>query len=318
MKKIPSRIIDNIGLKLISLAAAIIIWFFVVIANKPELSFLVPIKFNNVPKDTELVMDEEAYEVEVRVKGNQSILSNISSRQIVVSQDLTGAKPGEGLYNINSDHVKLPHGLQVSKVTPNQVKIRLEQLMERLVPVDPVILGVPADGYELKGVVTFPDKVRITGAQSRVEDLKSVRTVSLNITGAGSSISKKLELLPLSGKLRFAATSVIDVRAIIGEKAEERRFMVPVKASPARWKALIEPGEIKVTVSGPISKIRALRAEAIKAVIDLSELKPEEVMLEVKVQLPEDLILIRKEPAAVKVISIEKSFQGETGRPTID
>lgn len=316
MKKITQHLFDNFGLKIFSFIVAVGVWFFVVIANKPELNFVVPLEFENIPENMEL-MGEGDYELEVKVKGKQSLLSTLSARQIEAVLDLTNTKAGEHVHYIFPEQINLPAGLKASRVVPNKVKFKLETFMERLLPVEPVIVGIPAEGYEIKEVVVFPKDVRVVGAQSLVESLKSVRTASLNITGFDTSVSKKLELLPLPDKLEFSNGSTVEVRAIIGEKSEEKEFTVPIQFSPVRWKAVVEPVDVKIKAKGPISRIRALKATEIIAVIDLIELKPEQVDLEVKVQLPADIELISKEPAKVKVISIEKPPQDEMLRPTI-
>ncbi len=316
MKKITQLLFDSFGLKLFSLLVAVGVWFFVVIANKPELNFVVPLKIKNIPQNMELVGEEEP-ELEIRVTGNQAILSTLSSREIEATLDLSEAKPGERVYHLFPHQIGLPPGLQASRIAPQQVKIKLEPLMERLVPVEAVVLGIPAEGYEFKEVAVFPKTVRVMGAKSKVEELKSVRTTSLNITGFDTSVSKKLKLLPLPDKLQLANGSTVEVRAIIEEKSEEKQWTVPIQTTPVRWKAEIEPGTVKVTGKGPISKIRALKASEITATIDLLELKPEQVQLPVKLQLPPEIALVSQEPAEVKAISIEKPTQDELSRPTI-
>ncbi len=315
--KIKSQgLFKNLGLKIFSLLVAMGIWFFVVIANKPELNFVVPLNFKNIPEDMQLVGGEN-YELEIRVKGDQIALGSLSSRQIDATLDLEYASPGETVYEIAPWHITLPPGLQVTRIVPQKVKFKLEPLMERMVPVEAVILGVPAEGYELKEVAVFPKTLRVVGAQSKVEELESVRTTSLNITGFDASVSKKLKLLPLPDKLELSDGSSVEVRAIIVEKSEEHSWVVPVQITPVRWHAVIEPLEVKVTGIGPISKIRPTKTAEIKAVIDLLELKPEQVQLEVKIQLPENILLVSQDPLKVKVISIEKPSADEMLRPTI-
>jgi YbbR domain-containing protein len=109
----------------------------------------------------------------------------------------------------------------------------------------------------------------------------------------------------------------VEVRAIIEEKSEEKQWTVPIQLTPTGWKAVIEPLDIKVTARGPISKIRALKASEFTATIGLLELKPGQVQLPVKLQLPPEIALVSQEPAEVKVISIEKPPQDELSRPTL-
>lgn len=318
--KILNLLFDNFLLKIFSLVVATGIWFFVVVANKPEINFVVPLEFENIPQNMEL-LGEADYEVEVRVKGAQSLLSTLSSRQIKTKLDLAEAKAGETIYYLSSHNITLPLDLQASKISPQQVTVKLEPIIERLVPIEPLIVGVPAEGYELKGVKAFPETVRVKGAQSKVEELKSIRTASLNIAGSNTAVKEELDLvLPATEGLSFADGSLVEVRVIIAEKTEERQWEnIPIKIIPVSWKAVIEPVALKVVASGPISKIRALSAADIAATVDLSELKPEQVHLEVKLQLPADagIELVSKEPTMVKVISIEKPPQDELLRPPI-
>ena len=311
-------IFNNLGLKLISLVVAAGVWFFVVIVNKPELNLVVPVKFENVPPNMALVGDERP-ELQVRVKGNQNALSSLGSRRIVASLDLSRVPAGEHTFHLSARQINLPPGVQVNRIVPGQVKVRLEPLMERLLPVEAVVLGVPAEGYELREVAVFPKTVRVLGAKSKVEELESVRTASLNITGFDSSVTRELELLPLPDKLRLAegASGAVQVRAIIAEKNEERQFSVPIQINPPSWSAVFEPAAVKIKARGPISKIRALKATEITAVISLLSLAPEQEKVPIRVQLPADITLLEQEPAEVSLSSVEKPLETELLRPTI-
>ena len=298
-----SAILDNFGYKVISLILAVVLWIFVVVEKQPELGFIVPVTFRNVPKSLTLLNSSRNYDVEIRVKGPQSLINNLTSRQFTLEINLAQAQPGEAFFSIFPQDIKSPRGIRVIRVLPPQLKVVLEPLVSRIVPIEPVILGVPAEDYELKQINVFPPTVKVMGPKSKVEELKNVRTTSLSITGLNKAITQRVDLV-LGEDIELAEQVNVEIRAIIREKTEPRAlYNVPVQIIPPARGAVIEPRTVSLTLTGPLSMIRSLRIEQLNAFVDIQQLKPEENQLLIQLQLPEHITLVKMEPDSVKVLS---------------
>ncbi len=313
---IKSKPLDNLGLKLLSLLIAITLWLFVVVEKQPEVGFIVPVNFYNIPPNMALVK-REVQDVELRVKGHESLISNLTSRQFKVNVNLANAQVGETTFPLYiDDNVNVPRGIRIVRLLPSQVKATLEPVVERLIPVEPVVLGVPAEGYETKAVKVFPEKIKVRGPKSMVEQLTVARTTSLDISGLDKPLVKTVELMPLDEQITLTEKPNLELRAIIGEKTENKTLSaIPIMALPITQGAVIEPQSVKLTLNGPLSQIRSLDAEQVVASVSLQDLMPGEDELNINVQLPENITLVEAEPAKVKVIS--RGEEDELLRPQI-
>lgn len=61
--------------------------------------------------------------------------------------------------------------------------------------VSPAYHGEPEHGYEIVGVTTEPQVVTLVGSPARLENLKSVTTQSITITGAKTDVTRRVSLL---------------------------------------------------------------------------------------------------------------------------
>jgi YbbR domain-containing protein len=297
------KLLDNLGLKLLSLLIAIAIWLFVVVEKQPEVGFIVPVSFSNIPKSMALIKGGRQ-DIEIRVKGPQSLLSNLTSRQLEVNIDLSRARVGETTFFLSPDNISIPRGLRVVRLLPSQVKATLEPIVERLIPIEPVVLGVPAEGYELTGVKVFPETIRIRGAKSKVEEITSARTTSLSISGLDKSITEPVKLMPLGEHITLTENPQIELRAIIQEKTEDKTLAsIPIKVLPITQGAVIEPQTVNLVLNGPLSQIRSLKVDQVIVSVNMQELKPGEDELKIDVQLPPNITLVKVDPDKVKVIN---------------
>lgn len=116
----------NFTLKLMALAFSVALWFYVVGERKAEVGFIVPLVLKNIPGDM-VVIDEEKKEAEVKVTGPKTLVTGLSPTHIEVAIDLSNGRPGLNTYRINPEEIKTPQGVDVIRVSPSSVKVRLEK-----------------------------------------------------------------------------------------------------------------------------------------------------------------------------------------------
>ncbi len=115
---------ENVGLKLLALAFAAALWFFVVGEREDEVGFLISANFTDVPQGM-MVVDVVPATVEVRLVGAKTLLQDISPTELNASLDLS--KVGEGINSIPVDvgNVSAPRGVKVIKVRPGLLKVTI-------------------------------------------------------------------------------------------------------------------------------------------------------------------------------------------------
>ncbi len=120
---------DNLLLKLISLAFALVLWFFVMGEQRHEVSHVVPVDYRNIPKGL-IIANEVPSVVMVTVSGPRALLSRLSADELSLPLDLTDLSAGVTSFRQLDQKLKAPTGLVVTRISPAGIDIRLEPAKE--------------------------------------------------------------------------------------------------------------------------------------------------------------------------------------------
>lgn len=207
-------IFSNLRLKILAAVFATGLWFFVAGQSKMEVGFFVPLGFKGAPKDL-AVAGVPVDEVEVRVAGPKLFIGNLTPSQIIAELDLSGAKDGANTYKLSPSDVVAPMGVEVTRVRPSIVEVRLERLISVKLRVRPVLAGRPAPSLRVADVSVFPRAVEASGVKKEITGLQEIETKPIDISGIQYSSSFTAPL-DLSGhEFRYLSASEVDVKIII-------------------------------------------------------------------------------------------------------
>lgn len=183
----------NAGLKLISLALAMVVWFFVSAPRRErvrERLFTVPLSLVAMPAHLVVTTDIPG-SVAVRVRGRTSDLRNLAMQNLEVPVDLSSIQTaGEAEITLRPQAINLPPEVEVVSITPNKVRFRVEELRQRAVPVRPFLVGEPPDGYVVGEPAADPPLVLVSGPASQVLNLTEVGTERIIMTGRTGTFVK--------------------------------------------------------------------------------------------------------------------------------
>ena len=107
----------HLGLKIVALACASLLWLTVAGEHVVERILRVPVEFRNIPAQLEVVGDPPE-NVEVRLRGSSALLSRLDAGEVVAVVDLQQARPGSRLFHIRNEEVRSPFGVEVAQVIP--------------------------------------------------------------------------------------------------------------------------------------------------------------------------------------------------------
>jgi hypothetical protein len=182
-------VLDNPGIKLLSLGLSLVLWLYVMSTGKTELTLTVPVELRNVPPGMTVVGDVTG-SVEVRMQGQERVLRDGTiSKKVVAVLDLSGAKEGENRLRLSPDDIRRPSGIIIMHVAQPEIRVSLERLMRRVFTVRPVLHGAPAAGYRLRGTNVKPPRVTIEGPASVVKILNRIETMPIDIKKAKESVT---------------------------------------------------------------------------------------------------------------------------------
>ncbi len=208
MKILNDLLTKNIGWKLFSLIPAIMVWFIVININNPmeTREYTVYLSLMNKDKLTaqNLVVANEIdlsqTKITVKVTGTRLALDSLYSRNIDAIIDLRQfdilyAKDLSEPIRI-SPQIKLPNTgdtYEVLASSPNYVDVKLERLVSVEKQVQVVKIGDAKDGYASMTPMVTPQYIVITGAESIIEKIDSVR-VSVDLKEATEDIGVKQKI----------------------------------------------------------------------------------------------------------------------------
>ncbi|WP_296325883.1 CdaR family protein [Treponema sp. UBA3813] len=92
-----------------------------------------------------------------------------------------------------SDSASVLNPLEL-KVTPERVRLRVEEEVTAYVDINPLTTGKPAYGYGIKDVTVVPDQIAITGPKTMVENCKSLNTLGVTVSNAKRNFTSKTKV----------------------------------------------------------------------------------------------------------------------------
>jgi len=210
----------------------------------PIQTLTIPLVPSGLPQN--MVVMSQLPLVSVRFQG---INPSANIKNIYAQIDLSSGTPGERTYDVT---VKAPTGTNVVDVQPLHIKLTLDTVQEKTVPVGVVVTGNPADGFQLGTPYTRPSAVNVRGPSSILGSLDKV-TVEISATGANDTIqvSRPVSFRDKEGKPIFgpdpstdilsAYPNSVDVIAPVMTKGLSSKT-IPLKATsngtPAQGKVL--------------------------------------------------------------------------------
>lgn len=165
---------------LISLVASVFLWVYVVTVvsqEKSETIYNIPITFTGVEtlREQNLTITEGAdATVNLQLTGRRTVVQGLNRDNITLTVDVSKINvPGEFSrnYTITYPDTVQPGSISVDRKIPEDIKIKVESLVTREIPVKVAFQGSMADGYMLESTVPAYDAISITGTEESVANI---------------------------------------------------------------------------------------------------------------------------------------------------
>jgi YbbR domain-containing protein len=177
------HVLHNLGLKLISLGLATVVWLAVARDPIAEVAVDVAIEFHNIPQNLE-ISSENIPKAQIRLRGPERVVHGLKPSDVYAEIELSGLKPGERTFDLTAKQIHEPPELEVVQVVPSQFHLAFDTRLTRQVPVQPRIAGTFPPGYALERVEVDPPAIIISGPKKHVEAVESAITDPLDVSGA--------------------------------------------------------------------------------------------------------------------------------------
>jgi hypothetical protein len=259
-----SLLFENLNLKLLSFAFALVLYAYVHGSQDAQKSLLLGVVAVTPPDSANRVlMTPLPAQLRVTLRGARSSLEELHADDIGgIQLDLRSGT--ESRITIEPGMIPVPPGLKVEQVFPPTIDLVWEDVIVRDVPVEVGLVGAPAPGFVVKGApVADPAVVRVHGPKSEAIVVQRARADAFDVTGLiEGKYSRQLGVSPLPGRVTFDVHTVA-ASVEIGREVAERPFSrVPV-AVLGHTNAKAQPAELDVRLLCPPEVVRALRPEQI-------------------------------------------------------
>jgi YbbR domain-containing protein len=270
-------VLENTGLKFLALLVTAVLWLSVASRPVSEITmYNVPIEFKNIPESPPLAVskyDAPSLTARVYIRGPRDVLDTLRLGDLTAYADLENVAPGVRVITLQVDSSRLPASLVARVIEPRSIRVTVEPMVEREVPVLPRLDGEPPPRFEIISKNISPSTVRIIGAASQVQDIKEVTTETVSLTDKTAPFSEwvTVDIGNPSVNLKDESSRKVMLTVNIGEAREERVIdRVPIRVDGAVGSLRSDPMYARVTVSGPVSAIEAIRPEEISVSVDAS------------------------------------------------
>jgi YbbR domain-containing protein len=293
----------HIGLKLLSIAIALMLWMAVSGEETVERGLRVALELQQLPPNLE-VTGEVPTTIDVRVRGGSNTLSRVAAGDVIAVLDLRSARPGRRVFSLNQDQVRVPFGVDVVQITPSAIAMVFETSSSRSVPVVPAIEGRPYPGYVVGPTTAEPASVEVVGPESAVKRVTEAVTEPVLVAGARERVREAVTLGLLDPSLRLKNVRSATVTVDILPGPLERTFRnrpVHLRNIPATLTAQAEPTAVDVTIRGSREALSHLEPDELNAYVDLAGLGGGEYQLNVHADAPRNAGVTHVEPSTVHI-----------------
>jgi YbbR domain-containing protein len=264
--------VEDWSLKLLSLAIAIALWLLVTGQNQPVTAH-VNVQLNFIRPQALEISNDPPRTVDVTLTGSRNKLDDLTSLDLVATVDVSDQRAGERVLRLaDKAKITLPQGIKVDGFQPSAIPIRLEEIVDRQVAVEPKLEGKPDDGFEVYSVSPNKGSVAVRGPASRVNALLKIPTESIWLAGHKENFTAKDVALDVPDPKVDLLDPMVNVAIEIGERRIEKTFSgVAVTTQDGR---AVQPATASVTLLGVASYLDDLKPEELKIVLNNENLEP--------------------------------------------
>ena len=230
--KLLAMAVHNLPLKILALILAIFAWIFVAKDYRSLVSLNVPVEVRNIPRGLALEANVDQ-QIEVRLQGPSSMLANLRPSDISMPLDLSKGRQGMQTVKFDLDAVKLPAGVRIRQVSPQEINVFLLETQRRTIPVYVKIKGWNTIRHRISKIEVEPREVEVEAPPEELARMRVIYTSELEVE-PGTEPFTTITRLELTEKhARITSDPFIRVEIHFTQMMEESRQGYPKAAQPA-------------------------------------------------------------------------------------
>ncbi|HEY1464364.1 MAG TPA: CdaR family protein [Terriglobales bacterium] len=212
------KILNNIGLKLLSLALAVGLWLAIERDPIAQVAVDAPVEMQNLPDGLQ-ISSEKIPPVQVTLSGPERVISRLQQSDVHAKIDLSQVQAGERSFDITANDVHYPNGLRVEEINPSELHLIFDSKATRSVEIKPRVVGQFASEYEIAKINVVPPTITIVGPKKRVQETDYAITDPVDVTGNTDRMSFSTHAYVSDPLIQIVNPDSIHVTVIMRKKA---------------------------------------------------------------------------------------------------
>ena len=175
---------NNIGIKILAVIVAFIVWLAVVNINDPEkivTVYNIPIEVTDTEVLTEQNMVYSAkavYTVNITVSGKRSVVTNLTADDFKATASLKDLSKVNSIpVNVEAKNITVSRDVTIVKQSVHTIEVGVEQITENDFEIEPEFHGSLAEGYVLGEYSLYTNKVTIDAPTSVLDRIDKVAAI---------------------------------------------------------------------------------------------------------------------------------------------
>ena len=262
----------------------------------------VVVDYGQTPSGLELG-EQAADPGRVQVSGPASVLERVVAARASVIIQPSGIDVDQDVELVAVD--ELGDAVGQVDVEPRTTHIAIPVFSDRqtrTLPVNAVVTGVPAAGFEIAGVTVDPPVVLVEGDADQLAELVRVDTTHIPMTGVSSNLTVDVKLALPTGVIAVGNYR-ISVTIALRPVTATRTFSAGVRLVGAGrgLSYALDMDRILVTIGGSVADLDRLSGAALVVDLDVTGLPPGTESVPVTLSLPTGARLVAASPSSVAV-----------------
>ena len=296
------------GIRLVSIAAAVIVWYAIrAVTSNSTIVTDIPLAVQPPPGWS--VVDCSAKTVDVAFLGTRDDLRYLNREIIKATVDARTRLDNQAfVIALGPANINAPGNARIDFIQPAALTVRLDREITKQVPVKVETQNLLPDGYEIEKTVVTPATVELSGPAQVLDNVEAISTTPVDLDGRIRSINKRrLALVPgenFTGVVLNPEAVTLDLAII--ERSISAVFpdlaVLPLLPPGRSIRADLDPEIATLTVKGRPELMKDLAAEDLRLFVDATEIDgagPKK--LPIRAVLPPGLSLVRTEPGHAAV-----------------
>lgn len=317
------KILKNWGLKILAVLISFLVWFLVANIEDYSISKTITGIPVTILKEEAITDQDMVYEivqgktVDIKVEGRRSVVEKLTIEDFVATADLSELSITNSVQiTVDAANNAIRREVDIS-VIDSMMKVAIEERGEQKLPISVVTTGDTQEGYAVVSTAATPNMVTITGAASKVKDIKTVR-VEVDVEGLNTSISTRGELILLDADGEVVETdkittnlSAVNVKISIQKTKEVPIQIVPMGEVAEGYSIAgdIEYQPTTVLIAGDEAVLRGVKEISINDIDITGRNSNYETTVDINNYLPEGIVIADQTQEVAIKINIEKLIE---------